>query len=261
MPGKPEQTGKRKPRPPRSRRSLIVSSLLLAAILFLVIAFITFRQLRAAETNRMRLLAGFAGQVEATVLDLVQRYVNVVDQVPRAFLAGGAGAAGVPVTPEIKESLEDVPNVSLVAGPLPTEATERRFELDARGPRVYLRYDTALDEVFPLDVESTSVLPPKTDEPSGAAPDEEAPQEDAAEAARLSPGMAMRRFTGLLDLPEIVGPMVIPEAFDLVVLARRGAPPAGGDTPPAAQPFTVLFQQGTGELKLADARAAWEVRR
>lgn len=207
-----------------SRRSLFLSILLLAVILLLVVSFITFRQLRAAEENRLRVLAGFAGQIEATVLDLVQRYVNVVN------LARETG--------RIRQNLEDVPNVSLVAGPLMRPETERHLEVDARGPKVYLRYFTGRPPQVELD--TTPETGPQ--DPSARATGREGATPDSESTAL---------YVGLLDLPGVVEPVVIPEAFDLVVLARRGDEEDEG---------TVLFQHGTGELKLAEVASAWEVR-
>ena len=194
-----EQTGKG-PGRRRSRRPPIFAIVLLGGFLLVALAFITFRQLRAGEQNRLRLLTGFAEQVETTVPDLVARYVNVIDRAR--------------TKEDVKRRLESVPNVRLAADPAsPRDLHERDFEVIVAGSRIELVY--------------VGKVPPD-EKPSGG----------------------LYEYRGLLDVPAVVRPIVIPGIFDLIVLAERD--PEKG---------TVLFQHGEPELKLAEAGAAWEVRR
>ena len=213
------------------RRPPVTAILLLGGFVFVVLAFITFRQIRAGETNRLRLLAGFASQVETTVPDLVERFINVVENT-----ADGAG-------------VDRVPNLELVQGPVPAEEGERAgLQIVANGPRIYLRYVTPVKRDIATTEETGA-----TERPVAAAI--ESIESELAVPPAVPPDANPRPrdeklavYVARLDLPSVVQPIVIPEVFDLIVLARQ-------------EDGVVLFQHGERELKLARVEAAWEVQR
>jgi hypothetical protein len=232
------------------RRGPVVAILLLAAFLLVALVFVVLRQIRAGETNRLRLLAGFATQVEATVPDLAQRFINVVDRSE---------------TPQdLSRNIEHIPNVSLLGRPIEAgDEQEPGFQLAAEGPRINLSYVTAKKVAF----RNSQRDPPQgaeTGEAAGAVAAAVTAFDEAVARERsrteLPPNVAgepppagepdevLMVFRAVLDLPAVVRPIVIPQVFDLLVLARE----QGG---------TVLFQHGDRELKLAELSAAWEVRR
>jgi hypothetical protein len=236
----------------RRRRPPFFAILLLSSFLLLTLSFITFRQLRAGEANRLRLLAGFAEQVEATVPELVTRFVNTIAQSARGCVDGAA--------------FEAIPNVEFVAGPFsPGEQAFPGVKLIPRGTRVAIEhqqlYET--DVVEECRVEREARQESSARDNGGTTPRSSGPSLDisigdstaAAEGTALAAtgdvpettNRMVARYVGRLDLAAIVEPLVIPDVFDLVVIARR-------------QGSEVLFQRGNRELKMDRVNAAWESR-
>lgn len=228
------------------RRPPFFAIFLLSGFLLLVLSFVTFRQIRSGEANRLRLLAGFSGQVEATVPELVTRFIKIVEQEHESCT--------------VAQGLATVPNLSLIAGPLPPRSPAAGLEIRARGTQVFIHYQTEVPSGLSAtcDETETEVTPaasaPTADEAASAR--EVALAREAATVAVPVPepegeeGEALALYIGRLDLAAVIDPIVIPDVFDLIVLAR------GKD-----EHHEVLFQQGEPELKLDRVTAAWEVRR
>jgi len=217
---------------------------LLVGFVLAAFLFIGFRQLRGAQERRLRLLAGFSARVESTVADLSDRFVRIV-QVPARGREGKAtGASGGPGSKTLAQRgqkaisryLGHVPHVSLLearpvcpSGSRGSDAAgvsgERRAQgsvgLSTAGAGVYLRYCPAAGTVG----EST-----------------ESPAGDAAESTAAAQGSRevkeLRGYLAEIDLEGLIEPMIIPGAFDSILLAdERGQ---------------TLFQQGEPELRMLD---------
>lgn len=222
------------------RRPPLFAILLLSTFLLLTLSFVTLRQLRAGESNRLRLLAGFAGQVEATVPELVARFVNTVGQTTDGCVK--------------PEALEAIPDLKLIAGPIePEEKAAPSMRLVPQGPKVIIDYHQLFEADIVKRCRNKGKANPKRGgrtEGTNQSAAEMGTALAAIEGATPTPSeteLFLARYVARLDLAAILDPLVIPDVFDLVVIARK-------------QGSEVLFQRGNRELKVDRVTAAWEVR-
>lgn len=216
---------------------------LLVAFIATVFWFILQRQLGSAEERRLRLLAGFADRVEATVGDLGDRFGRVVSE---------------RCADRVADYLKLLPQVEYVSSapadaPCPQEASAAEPEDRQVGE----------EEVLPEEATSPPGGGDPGAQPTGAgdgggkgAPREAEPkltlasagphvrlryQRSGASGAGVTggssqDGRAVGTALARLDLASVIEPMIIPGVFDSILLADAEG--------------WVLYQQGEPELRV-----------
>jgi len=198
------------------RRPPILTILAFVIFVGLLLAFVTFRQLRVAKEHRLRLLAGLSERVEDSVEGLAERFVHTVD---------------TQKDPEtVAAYLEEVRGLEPLPAREPTGAVESGLRVEVRVPEIRLSYVPS---------------PPREGEESVAESEESAvgDGEPVAEGEDGKTG-AVYEFRARIDLQRVVEPIIIPEVFDSILIAR-------GDG-------RVLFQQGERDLRQTSIRPALE---
>lgn len=181
----------KKSRSNRPRRPTFAIVLLVAFIL-LVFTFIGFRQVRSAEERRLRLLAGFANRIEATVPDLADRFRRIAggrcaDQVAD-YLEVVPYVEHLTVQPSDRECPQPGSQGDSDDGAIPDQTVGLRADNGA----VTVRFCRGGDCVYE----------------GGVAPSE---LEDSA----------VTSAEARIDLAGVLEPMIIPGIFDSVVIADR----------------------------------------
>jgi len=184
------------------KRPPVATIFVLVLFLLSVLTFITLRQQQSTEDQKLRLLAGLANQVETALPDRAQRMLDVI--------------RGQCDHTAVKSFLDQLPDLQLVS---PQTAGDERYgpRILATGGTTYLEYagPAYLGEAVPTcSKESADGSGQTPSEPAGG------------------------HFLAELDLSSILAPIIIPEAFDALLIAGdRGE---------------VLFQRGSRELQLTD---------
>lgn len=168
----------------------MVAILLLIGFLLAVLYFVASRQLKNSKVHRLRLLAGLSSRVEATVPDLVQRFVKIAETTPQAgdvrtyvdqlpylsFLPEGADTlTEADLCPAVAPAAD--------APPIPS------IELQPLGRWVYLVFHGKRPKPVP----------------------------DGADQNRCEGDL--REVRARLDLDALLSPAVLPGSFDSILLA------------------------------------------
>lgn len=248
-------------RPLESRRPPVAAILILVAFVFLILVFVTSRQMAGAKAHRLRLLAGFGERVSITIPDIAERFASIIQEHE---------------DPErIATYIEAVPRLALVAvsseegaqggieGARLTEEEIERFHaigpsltLSGEGGIVELVYvgrpgqepPKAADEEPERPPEEPAAVTSVGTTPGTASPDATAGENESGAAADPPsssppppppPPAPVTKFVGRIDVVPVLDRILIPEIFDSVLIA------SGSDG-------QVFHQSGEPELAVAD---------
>ena len=243
MPQTSNANGK-EPRPARggrARRLPYLPIVLLVVVAFLVLAFVTFRQLRSAREHRLRLLAGFGDRVELTVPQLAGRFARIIqDKRTRQ---------------EIEDYLEIVPYLQLVGEPrsvapaaaddLCAELTEGlRERVGASSPCLVLQSHNDQIELVYVGVPGERPLGEETivDEAGNVQTTEAAetaPAQDETTQKTEGALSGPHVFFGRISLHPLLREILIADVFDSILVA-------------STRTGRVLHQEGEPALVVAD---------
>ena len=116
----------------------------------LLLFFITYRQFRDGESDRLRMLAGLSSRVENTIEDLAERFVRPVrtaETIPNQGATGGA-------TDSADKFLGAVPLFQRLSTPLKKQSRDTAgypVEMQTQGSRIFLTYKAQTKKQFFAD--------------------------------------------------------------------------------------------------------------
>lgn len=257
MPEKPDSSNEPAARGNRRgrRRLPVLPIVLLLVVAFLILAFVTFRQLRSAREHRLRLLAGFSDRIEQTIPRLAARFASIIQE---------QDYSGT-----IEDYVEIVPNLQMIGEPqglTEAEAARRCTGLTKGGDDIReiagasapcLVLQSRNDQIELVYVGEPKKAPLQPEPPPGgsdaASDTESAEEEDQREgqttedesvptAGREDWGEQLvgpHIFVGRIELRTLLRDILISDVFDSVLVASR-------------RTGRVLHQEGEPALVVAD---------